>query len=70
MSLWPIFNVADAAIRALPALLGPGRARELVIRKVDGVPVGESPWRDRLTERGFVSGYRGLTLRSGRGPGA
>ena len=44
-----------------------GRARELVIRKVDGVPVAESPFRDQLCSTpGSVAGYRGLTLRGAR----
>jgi ATP-dependent Lhr-like helicase len=58
--------VADAAIRALGALVGTGRARELVIRKVDGLPVAESPFRDRLLASGFAAGYRGLVLRGAR----
>ena len=43
-----------------------GRARELVIRKVDGLPVGESPFRDQLLAAGFSAGYRGLTMRGAR----
>jgi len=38
----------------------------MVIRKVDGVAVADSPWRDRLREAGFTAGYRGLTLRQAR----
>jgi hypothetical protein len=38
----------------------------MVIRKVDGVAVADSPWRDRLLEAGFTAGYRGLTLRQAR----
>jgi ATP-dependent Lhr-like helicase len=59
-------SVAAAALRGLASLVGGGRLRELVIRKVDGLPVGESPWRDRLLEAGFANGYRGLTLRAPR----
>jgi ATP-dependent Lhr-like helicase len=59
-------NVAAAALRELASLVGGGRLRELVIRKVDGLPVGESTWRDRLLEAGFATGYRGLTLRATR----
>jgi ATP-dependent Lhr-like helicase len=59
-------EIGDAAIRSLSALIGSGRSRELVIRKVDGLPVAESPWRDRLLSSGFVSGYRGLVLRGTR----
>ena len=42
--------------------------KELVIARVDGVPVGQSPWRDRLLEAGFTPGYRGVVLR-GAGAG-
>ena len=58
--------VAEAALRALTALVGTGRTRELVIRKVDGLPVGESSFRDQLLTVGFGAGYRGLTLRGAR----
>ncbi|HEV7809772.1 MAG TPA: hypothetical protein VGO64_04165, partial [Candidatus Limnocylindrales bacterium] len=54
---------AIAAARALSRLLADGRARELVITKVDGRPVAESPFRDALVSAGFVAGYRGLVLR-------
>ena len=56
--------VAAAALRALGTLVADGRTRELVIAKVDGLPVAGSPWRERLLEAGFVPGYRGLALRS------
>jgi ATP-dependent Lhr-like helicase len=59
-------DVANAAVRGLGALIGTGRSRELVIRKVDGAAIGESPLRDRLLAAGFVAGYRGLMLRGAR----
>ncbi|MEX1171735.1 MAG: DEAD/DEAH box helicase, partial [Chloroflexota bacterium] len=59
-------DVAAAAVRGLAALVGSGRVRELVIRKVDGLPVAESPFRAALVDGGFVVGYRGLTLRGAR----
>jgi ATP-dependent helicase Lhr and Lhr-like helicase len=59
-------SVGVAALRGLASLVGGGRLRELVIRKVDGMPVGESPWRATLLEAGFAAGYRGLTLRAPR----
>jgi hypothetical protein len=59
-------DTAAAAVRALAALVASGRVRELVIRKVDGLPVAESPVRQRLLDAGFVPGYRGLTLRGSR----
>ena len=57
-------GVGGQALRALGALVADGRARELVIAKVDGLPIATSPWRERLLEAGFVPGYRGLALRS------
>ena len=59
-------DVGRAAVRGLAALVATGRARELVIRKVDGLPVAESPFRQELADGGFVAGYRGLTLRGAR----
>jgi ATP-dependent Lhr-like helicase len=57
---------AALALRALGELVADGRVRELVVTKVDGEPVGGSPWRPALLEAGFVAGYRGLVLRGGR----
>jgi ATP-dependent Lhr-like helicase len=54
---------AADAVRALGTLVADGRFRELVITKVDGLPVAESPFRPALVEGGFVAGYRGLALR-------
>jgi ATP-dependent Lhr-like helicase len=56
-------EVAEAAAAALRALVDDRRVRELVITKVDGQPVAESPFRDRLVAAGFGAGYRGLVLR-------
>ena len=56
--------VAGLALRALGALVADGRFRELLVARVDGLPVAESPWRPALLEAGFVPGYRGLALRS------
>jgi ATP-dependent Lhr-like helicase len=56
-------DVAAAAVPALRRLIGEGRDRELVVTKVDGLPVGQSPHRDALLRAGFVAGYRGLVLR-------
>ena len=57
-------EVARAALRALGSLVADGRFRELVVTKVDGLPVAESPFRAALLDAGFVPGYRGLTLRA------
>ena len=62
--------VGTAAATALRVLVGPGRERELLITKVDGLPVGDSAHRARLLEGGFVAGYRGLVLRAAGAPSA
>ena len=54
------------AVPALVALIGDGRDRELVITKIDGLPVTESPHAEALVAGGFVAGYRGLVLRPAR----
>ncbi len=54
---------AGLAFGSLRALLGPGREREVIIARVDGAPVADSPFRDTLIDAGFVPGYRGLVLR-------
>jgi ATP-dependent Lhr-like helicase len=57
-------TVAGLALRSLGALVADGRSRELLVARVDGEPVGASPWRPALLEAGFVPGYRGLALRA------
>jgi len=62
----PAFDDPDIAAVAVPALrrlIGEGRDRELVVTRVDALPVGQSPHRDALVAGGFVAGYRGLVLR-------
>ena len=62
-------EVGHAAALALGALVADGRAREVVITRVDGEPVAGAPFRDQLIAAGFAPGYRGLVLRaSGAGP--
>ncbi len=62
-------DVRAVALEALRSIVGPERPyRELVLTRVDGVPVAESPLRAALLEAGFVAGYRGLVLR--HAPGA
>ena len=53
-----------AALSALGVLVAGGRLRELVISRVDGLPIADSPWRALLLDAGFVLGYRGLRLRA------
>jgi ATP-dependent Lhr-like helicase len=60
-------EVARLSLAALGGLLGEGRLRELVLARLDGVPLGpDHPWRARLLDAGFVPGYRGLALRTRR----
>ncbi len=59
-------EVAALGLAALRALVDDGRMRELVVARVDGVPVGESTRRRALLDAGFVPGYRGLVLRPPR----
>jgi ATP-dependent Lhr-like helicase len=59
-------DTATAAVGGLAALVRTGRSKDLVIRKVDGLPIADSPTRQRLLDAGFVAGYRGLTLRGAR----
>ncbi len=56
--------VAGPALRSFAALVADRRVRELVITKVDGLPIAESAWRPALLEAGFQPGYRGLVLGS------
>jgi ATP-dependent Lhr-like helicase len=56
-------EIAETAARALHALVEDRRVRELVITKVDGLPIAESPFRDLLVAAGFGQGYRGLVLK-------
>jgi len=58
--------IAMVAVPALVTLIGDGRDRELVISKIDGLPVTESPHAEALVRGGFVAGYRGLVLRQAR----
>jgi ATP-dependent Lhr-like helicase len=63
----PAFDDPAVAVVAAPALrfvVGDGRERELVVARVDGLPVGESPHRSALLAARFVAGYRGLVLRA------
>ncbi len=59
-------RIAAPALAALPLLIGDGRARELVLSRVDGEPVARSAWYETLLKAGFVQGYRGLVMRKPR----
>jgi ATP-dependent Lhr-like helicase len=56
---------AHVALAALATLVDDGKARELVVTRVDGEAVSGSPWRPLLEEAGFAAGYRGHVLRPG-----
>ena len=55
--------IARTALGALVGLLGDRRERELVVTRIDGLAVADSPQREALLAAGFVAGYRGLVLR-------
>jgi ATP-dependent Lhr-like helicase len=59
-------DLAAEAVRAVGELVLDGRLRELVVTRIDGQPINESPWREHLLTAGFVQGYRGLVLREAR----
>jgi ATP-dependent Lhr-like helicase len=59
--------VAAGALGALRSLLADGRFRELVIGRIDGSPIADSPRRATLLDAGFAPGYRGLVLRPASG---
>ncbi len=59
-------DLARHGLAALRSLVVDGRFRELVVGKVDGRPVAESPARETMLEAGFAPGYRGLVLRGTR----
>jgi ATP-dependent Lhr-like helicase len=63
-------TIAGLAVGALAHLPARGRERELVIAKVDGLPVAESSFRPLLIAAGFVPAYRGLVLRTTGRPGS
>jgi len=56
-----------AAVAALPALPRGARRGLLVIEKVDGEAVADSPLAAVLAAHGFVRDYRGMTLAPERG---
>jgi ATP-dependent helicase Lhr and Lhr-like helicase len=70
MQTLPAFDdpdTAGAAIGGLRASFASERRdrrdRELVIVRIDGLPIADSPLRDALLAAGFSPGYRGLVLR-------
>jgi ATP-dependent Lhr-like helicase len=48
---------------AIASLAKDGRLRQIELARIDGEPVGSSPFADALRATGFVDGYRGLVLR-------
>jgi hypothetical protein len=59
---FPATAHSSAWVDGLVALVKDGRLRRLVIGRVDGVPVAESPVAEVLRAASFADGYRGLTL--------
>ena len=49
-------QVAGAALGCLGSLLADPSRRELLISRVDGEPVGRSPWYETLLRAGFLQG--------------
>ena len=63
----PAFAAAGvSSLRVLSDLVMDGRLRALQVERIDGVPVGESGHRQRLTDAGFRPGYRGYLLGASR----
>jgi ATP-dependent Lhr-like helicase len=60
---FPAASADDGWVDAVVSLVKDGRTRSLDVRKVDGGPVGDSPWAATLRVAGFADGYRGLVLR-------
>jgi ATP-dependent Lhr-like helicase len=48
---------------AVKLLIDMGRYRSLEIRRIDGEPAGESPWREQLEASGYRDGYKGFVFR-------
>ncbi|MBW3618997.1 MAG: DEAD/DEAH box helicase [Actinobacteria bacterium] len=54
---------AAVALDALAGLVRRGRLRKLDLAKVDGQPIHDTVWPERLEAAGFTAGHRGFTLR-------
>ena len=55
-------HVGAAAVVALRSLVEDGRQKRLQLERIDGTPVAESRFRDRLADLGFRPAYRGYVL--------
>lgn len=58
-------DILAAAFRALHRLPRAGRRRLLLIERIDGVPVYESPYVELLRRSGFESDYKGMVAAQG-----
>jgi ATP-dependent Lhr-like helicase len=58
---WDDRDALALALNALSKLPRAGRRRLLVIERVDGIPVQDSPLAPALRAAGFVSDYRGMS---------
>ena len=55
-------GVGALAVEALRSLTDDGRLKRLQLERVDGVTIGDSPMRERLSALGFRQAYRGYVL--------
>ena len=61
---FPGAHDTDAWIAPLKGLVKDGRLRQLEIGRVDGTPIRETPFAERLLAAGFQPGYKGLVYRA------
>jgi ATP-dependent Lhr-like helicase len=59
-------EIGRLAMAGLAGLVHDGRLRRLQLERVDGAPVAESSWRERLSELGFRAAYKGYVLEAAR----
>ncbi len=60
-------EAATLALALLPRLAATSARGVLTIERINGVPAAESPWLNCFSGAGWVTGYRGLTLRAPMG---
>jgi ATP-dependent Lhr-like helicase len=60
-----VFADDDEWPEGVASLQKDGRISRLVIERIDGAPVSESPHTAKLRAAGFTDSYKGMTLRGG-----
>ncbi len=55
-------RVGELAIGALRGLVSDGRLKRVQLERIDGTPIAESAFRERLAALGFRQAYRGYVL--------